>query len=408
MKKAIFIFCLFAMIQANAQDRQLFEQLIAQGKYEDAKIVLNVLDNKEPEMTWVNACIKLQKEARSLLQKEYYTKAIEKYRLIKRYFPSDRTVDAAIRQCEIKRDEYNRMQEQKRREEQARQARSAEEEQWQRAVILNTKVGYIDYLNKYPAGKYRNTARTRLFDLYVNDARNSYSSGDYRDAVNSFDMASRYGTLSLMSGRMYRLAKEKMEEQELLQREESSYEILQKGYKFAYEFENFLRDYPDSRHAPEIRGKLLNKYCLLGRFDDARELVENFPEGIASTDGSIRDLKYWMAHIKQQERGFPKKAREIHPRFKGKNKNAFSEWVNKRLVYPNIAKSKGIEGTVMIQFTIDTDGTVKNVIVIQGVDSSLDAEAVRVVSKSPKWKPGRKYGKPMSVTYTFPVVFQLK
>ena len=307
MKIAIFIFCLFAMIQASAQDRQLFEQLIAQGKYEDAKIVLNVLDNKEPEMTWVNACIELQKEARSLYQKEYYTKAIEKYRLIKRYFPSDRTVDAAIRQCEIKRDEYNRMQEQKRREEQARQARSAEEEQWQRAVILNTKVGYIDYLNKYPAGKYRATARARLFDLYVNDARNSYSSGDYRDAVNSFDMASKYGTLSLMSGRMYRLAKEKMEAQQ----EGSRYEALMSGaYPSPVQLETFLKDYPQSLHSPMIRGKLLDRYCELGRFDDARRLVEDNPEGIALTEDVIPDADWWMKNIRQRERKFSKASKK--------------------------------------------------------------------------------------------------
>lgn len=307
MKKVIFIFCLFVMIQASAQDRQLFEQLIAQGKYEDAKIVLNVLDNKEPEMTWVNACIKLQKEAKSLYQKEYYTKAIEKYRLIKRYFPSDRTVDAAIRQCEIKRDEYNRMQEQRRREEQARQARSAEEEQWQRAVIVNTKVGYIDYLNKYPVGKYRSTARARLFDLYVIDAHKSYSSGNYRVAINNFDMASKYGTLSQNSRQLYNLSKEKIARQQ----EDSRYEALMSSASLSTVLlETFLKDYPRSRHCPMIRGKLLDRYCKLVRFDDARRLVEHFPEGIALIKDYIPDAKWWMKNISQREHEFSKASKK--------------------------------------------------------------------------------------------------
>lgn len=307
MKKVIFIFCLFAMIQASAQDRQLFEQLIVQGKYEDAKIVLNILDNKEPEMTWVNTCIKLQKEAKSLYQKEYYTKAIEKYRQIKRYFPSDRTVDTAIRQCEIKRDEYNRMQEQKRREEQARQARSAEEEQWQRAVILNTKVRYIDYLNKYPAGKYRATARARLFDLYVIDAHKSYSSSNYRVAIDNFDMASKYGTLSQNSRQLYNLSKEKIAQQQ----EDSRYEALMSSASLSTVLlETFLKDYPRSQHCPMIRGKLLDRYCKLGRFDDARRLVEHFPEGIALIKDYIPDAKWWMKNISQREHEFSKASKK--------------------------------------------------------------------------------------------------
>lgn len=405
MKKALFIFCLFVMIQASAQDRQLFEQLIAQGKYEDAKIVLNVLDNKEPEMTWVNACIELQREAKSLFQKEYYTKAIEKYRLIKRYFPSDRTVDAAIRQCEIKRDEYNRMQERKRREELAREARSAEEEQWQRAVIVNTKVGYIDYLNKYPTGKYRATARTRLFDLYVNDAQKNFSSKDYRGAVNNFDMASKYGTLSQNSRQLYRLAQEKITQQQ----EDSRYEaLMSSAFPSPVQLETFLKDYPDSRYCPMIRGRLLDRYCELGRFDDAGRLVENNPKGIALTADVIPDADWWMKNIRQRERKFRKDNDIVHARFKGKDRNAFSEWVNERLVYPETARKKGIEGTVKIQFTIDIDGSVKDVKVIEGINFSLNIEAIRVVSMSPKWKPGKKDGKPIRVTYTFPVVFQLK
>ena len=88
--------------------------------------------------------------------------------------------------------------------------------------------------------------------------------------------------------------------------------------------------------------------------------------------------------------------------------NEFSKWVNQRLNYPDVAKENGVQGRVMLQFTVGTDGSVSNVQVVRGVDPSLDREAVRVVSSSPKWKPGRQRDRAVKVTYTFPVYFQLR
>ena len=98
---------------------------------------------------------------------------------------------------------------------------------------------------------------------------------------------------------------------------------------------------------------------------------------------------------------------EQKPSFNGGDANEFSKWVNSRLVYPAIAKKNGIQGRVTLQFTIEADGRVTNVRVLRGVDTALDAEAVRVVSSSPNWKPGKSRGEAVPVTYTFPVIFQL-
>ena len=98
---------------------------------------------------------------------------------------------------------------------------------------------------------------------------------------------------------------------------------------------------------------------------------------------------------------------ELKPSFNGGDANEFSKWVNSQLVYPEQAKEQGIQGRVTLQYTIDVDGSVKDVRVLRGVEPSLDAEAIRVVSMSPKWKPGKNGGKPVPVTYTFPVIFQL-
>lgn len=109
-----------------------------------------------------------------------------------------------------------------------------------------------------------------------------------------------------------------------------------------------------------------------------------------------------------EEEAIPFQLVEEKPSFNGGDANEFSKWVNSKLVYPEIAKENGVQGRVTLQFTVNADGTVSNVKVLRGVDSSLDKEAVRVVSSSPKWKPGKQRDRAVKVTYTFPVIFQLR
>ena len=109
-----------------------------------------------------------------------------------------------------------------------------------------------------------------------------------------------------------------------------------------------------------------------------------------------------------EEEAIPFQLVEKKPTFQGGDANTFSKWVNSKLVYPEIAKENGVQGRVTLQFTVNADGTVSNVKVLRGVDSSLDKEAVRVVSSSPKWEPGKQRDRAVKVTYTFPVIFQLR
>ena len=96
------------------------------------------------------------------------------------------------------------------------------------------------------------------------------------------------------------------------------------------------------------------------------------------------------------------------PTFEGGDMNTFSKWVNKRLVYPEKAKKEGTQGRVTLQFKVNKDGEVCDICVVRGVSPELDKEAYDVVSKSPKWTPAIHEGKPVSVTITFPVIFQLR
>lgn len=109
-----------------------------------------------------------------------------------------------------------------------------------------------------------------------------------------------------------------------------------------------------------------------------------------------------------EEETIPFQLVEEKPKFQGGDANDFTKWVNQRLVYPDVAKENGVQGRVMLQFTVGTDGSVSGVKVLRGVDPSLDKEAVRVVSMSPKWTPGKQRDRKVKVTYTFPVIFQLR
>ena len=84
------------------------------------------------------------------------------------------------------------------------------------------------------------------------------------------------------------------------------------------------------------------------------------------------------------------------------------KWVYQYLKYPSYAVENGIHGRVLVDFIIDETGKVTDVRVSRGVHTSLDDEAVRVVSASPKWRPGRHQGKKVRVALTVAVDFKLQ
>ena len=123
------------------------------------------------------------------------------------------------------------------------------------------------------------------------------------------------------------------------------------------------------------------------------------------------EIMDYVEEVKEEvveEEAIPFQLVEEKPSFNGGDANEFSKWVNSKLQYPEIAKENGVQGRVTLQFTVNPDGSVSNVKVLRGVDPSLDKEAVRVVSMSPKWKPGKQRDRAVKVTYTFPVIFQLR
>ena len=98
---------------------------------------------------------------------------------------------------------------------------------------------------------------------------------------------------------------------------------------------------------------------------------------------------------------------EEMPKFPGGEAELF-HYISKNIHYPQEAKEKGIQGRVFIGFVIEKDGSVSNIRNLRGVDSELDAEAIRVVKSMPKWKPGKHNGEFVRVSYQIPILFKLE
>lgn len=84
------------------------------------------------------------------------------------------------------------------------------------------------------------------------------------------------------------------------------------------------------------------------------------------------------------------------------------EYLATNLRYPGEAHAKGVQGRVIVLFIVEKDGSISHPKVVKSVNPDLDAEALRVISTMPKWKPGRQKGKDVRVKYTVPVMFRLK
>src|SRR5690554_1622236 len=87
---------------------------------------------------------------------------------------------------------------------------------------------------------------------------------------------------------------------------------------------------------------------------------------------------------------------------------AWNQYLANSLKYPSEAKAKGITGTVYVTFIVDTEGSIQDVQVFQGVGSGLDEEAIKAVKNAPKWEPGTQRGQKVNVKMRLPIRFSLK
>lgn len=97
---------------------------------------------------------------------------------------------------------------------------------------------------------------------------------------------------------------------------------------------------------------------------------------------------------------------ERTPEFPG-GMGELMKYLQRNVRYPAAAQQAGIQGKVEVEFTVKKDGSVSDVKVIRSINPELDAEAVRVISAMPKWKPGEQRGTPVDARFEMPIVFRL-
>ena len=97
---------------------------------------------------------------------------------------------------------------------------------------------------------------------------------------------------------------------------------------------------------------------------------------------------------------------EIMPEFPG-GIAAWNKYLAKNLKYPPIAQENGTTGRVTVSFVVETNGQISNLKVLGPIGDGCDEEALRVIKKSPFWKPGFQNGRPVRVSYIMPIVFTI-
>ena len=88
--------------------------------------------------------------------------------------------------------------------------------------------------------------------------------------------------------------------------------------------------------------------------------------------------------------------------------SALFQFLAKNVKYPAAAEKAGIQGRVIVTFVVDTDGSVIEPTVAKSISPELDAEAIRVISAMPNWKPGMQSGEVVRVKYAVPISFALQ
>ncbi len=87
--------------------------------------------------------------------------------------------------------------------------------------------------------------------------------------------------------------------------------------------------------------------------------------------------------------------------------NAFMKYLAKNVKYPHTDIDNNVQGRVVAQFVVEKDGSLTEIKAVRAPSKAMADEAIRVLKKSPKWKPGKVNGKAVRALYTVPVSFTL-
>ena len=97
---------------------------------------------------------------------------------------------------------------------------------------------------------------------------------------------------------------------------------------------------------------------------------------------------------------------EEYPSFPG-GEEALYKFIDDNLRYPDEAREPNVQGTVIIRFVVEKDGSISNATIAREIGCGCGREALRVVNMMPRWNPGKQGGKPVRTEFILPVQFYL-
>lgn len=192
-----------------------------------------------------------------------------------------------------------------------------------------------------------------------------------------------------------------------------SYEPYPSDHRAFYSAEIPSVYFTSGRYSQHNTPKDTKDIIDFGMMERELEYIYSFTLQCANSDREISfrpEEKVLEKAPLTDENVYPYYECDIRPSFLNSTdpRQFLSKWVYPYLKYPQEAVRDGIQGTVEVGFIIDKDGKVKDVKVVKSVDPLLDAEAVKVISASPKWRPARVHGQKVNSSMSLPVEFRLE
>jgi TonB family protein len=211
--------------------------------------------------------------------------------------------------------------------------------------------------------------------------------------------------------------------------------------KAGYDYNKYLNGhihYPDTARKHKIQGRVIIKFivnedgsisdCQVmrgiggGCDDEALRVVRSFPRWKPGLqDGKPVKVYFTLPIVfKLDEKGDANSLYTASPQNTGTTQQVYAyvdkmpqagydynEYIARNINYPDAAQKNKVEGRVIIKFIVNEDGSISDGMVVRGIGSGCDDEAIRVIQKMPTWKPGSQNGKAVKVYYTMPIVFKL-
>jgi TonB family protein len=147
---------------------------------------------------------------------------------------------------------------------------------------------------------------------------------------------------------------------------------------------------------------------LIADYGSAQTITDTSYTAVTSDTSAVIDMTLPRRNESDSTDKWPMVVPDVLPSFKGGDFNKFRRWVQLNVDYPLEAAKVGLQGTVVISFVIERDGSVTNVQVVRSVHPELDKAAMRVVSRARGWEPALIKGEPQRVRYSIPIIFGLQ